>query len=164
MDISSPTPERLQEFILQLYLEHEVKKQAEEFNKPANEEKKQFENSLQEITPSLFAEYLETKGVSKSCNLCGHDGLTVPQGGYLDRSALPGDFNSLSNDEKVEAMSKARKMYAGYIFLGEKKTLMQMYRSTYYPMHCINCGNLNLIRARSVLDWFDEQQEQGGVE
>lgn len=153
-----PTEEQLKEFLLLKYVEHEAKLRMQDINQGAKEHKNEFEEHLQKVTPRDFADYLDAKGIRKTCVLCGSESLSVPEGGTIGGLTLPADFDERTQEEKRSFFTSGKVTYVGYITLGEK--LSDVFTKTYYPMHCLNCGNLHLIRVRKVLDWLKEQSKE----
>ncbi|HHR1550280.1 MULTISPECIES: hypothetical protein [Klebsiella] len=160
MDINKPTDEQLQEFLMFKYLEHQAKLNMQDINQHEEDRKAQFEAELRKVTPRDFANYLDAKGIRKTCVLCGSESLSVPEGGVIDSLTLPADFDERTREEKQSFFTTGKVTYVGYITLGEK--FSDVLTKTYYPMHCLNCGNLHLIRVRKVLDWLKDQSKEEG--
>jgi hypothetical protein len=156
MEIKKPTDEELHEFLMIKYIEYQLTQQQKEFNKESESRKVAFENDLRKITPQLFSRFLDAKGVSKNCTLCGSDALSVPEGGIIEGVTLPDNFDQMKTDEQSRFFQSGKVTYVGYTTLGGK-SLSDLLTKTYYPMHCLNCGNLNLIRVRKVLAWVKHE-------
>lgn len=154
-----PTDDQLKHFLITQFFEYQMKQEMEELNKGSNEQIEKFKSRLQKVTPRLFARYLEAKGVSKNCTLCGEDALSVPEGGVIDGKALPKNYHQMTTDEQRAFFNSGMVTYVSYMQLGGE-SLADLRHKTYYPMHCLNCGNLNLIRVSKVLDWIEKETKE----
>lgn len=156
MEIPKPTDKELQEFLLGLYAEKQVSESVRKEFKANLEIRK---NRMRLLSPELFAQFLSEKGVPQNCQVCGTGKMSVTEGKVVRRDLLPDNYQSLPENEKLDAYQSAIKEFVVWITLGDEDSSDIVHRS-YYPTHCQNCGNLNLYRTNTVLKWLEKQIEQ----
>ncbi len=159
MEIPYPSEQELKDFLISLYAQSQAEQQLKEHNKKNSNPVDEFQERLKKVTPELFAEYLASKGIEQKCQMCRHEKFAVPESGVLIRSELPENYLSLPDDEKSKSFDKIVRTFVTPITLGSDK-FSDILHKTYFPTHCMNCGYLNLYRARSVLNWIDNKNKE----
>ncbi|ELV2770953.1 hypothetical protein QYE92_03500 [Enterobacter cloacae subsp. cloacae] len=152
MEFQKPTNEELHEFLMLKFVEYQMEQQLKVSNAENVKAIEQWEKRLREVTPEIFTKYLEEKGASHKCSLCGEESLSVPEGMTVNPNLKPEHYANMSIDERSKVFEANLVSYVQWTNLGSN-TLFDLKSRTYYMMNCLNCGNLTLIRCRYVLDW-----------
>ncbi|SUC47004.1 Uncharacterised protein [Providencia stuartii] len=165
MDVKLPTDEELKEFILNKYLEEQIKSKSdlyvENYNKRAKQAAENHKKKLMKVTPELFFQFLAEKGFSAKCVSCGSSELSVPESGFVDSEKVPDKFSSLDENTQRSIMEDATTSYVSYISFEKKPENVVGLTKSYYRMHCLNCGHLSLYRSSTVLKWLERKEGQG---
>ncbi|MFN1130424.1 hypothetical protein ACJK9F_002977 [Lelliottia nimipressuralis] len=152
MDFQKPTDDELHEFLMLKYIEFQMEQHQKVHNSDNDKAIQQWEVELRRITPEIFTRYLDDRGASHKCSLCGEESLSVPEGVTVSPNIKPEHYAKLSLEERDKFFEANLISYVQWTNLGSN-TLFDIKSRTYYMMHCLHCGNLTLIRCRFVIDW-----------
>lgn len=116
---------------------------------------------LLKVTPQLFGEFHDAKGVSRRCLACGSDDLFVPISmcSNPDKSMLsldPADVGTMENGYHGTMLT-----YVSFTAIDSSDPYS--IHNLQYRVTCQNCGFLSSYRVGPVLDWIavDEKVEGG---
>lgn len=146
MDWKNPTDSDLMKYIKNKYLEE--MKELHSSKKEAIEDK--YAEPL-EVSPDEFFEFMDAKGISDKCSLCGSSDVMIQVGTYTEAV----EKNSLDDDEPDQKRVK----FASFTFLTSSSGKLTPSRP-YYIRYCGNCGRLDLFRARQVIEWVKKYRKQ----
>ncbi|EFJ2947432.1 TPA: hypothetical protein ACYQQO_002014 [Escherichia coli] len=155
MEINHPTDEELRDFLLKKYLEEQFQN---EINGSNQKDIKQHEELLKEVTPEIFFRFLSEKGVSGACISCGSSKLSAPENRVICIDKIPDDFKKLTKEEQHNVVKGLAQRYVAYVAFGDTNTPSGV--SSYYMVHCLNCGYLSLYRTSEVLKWLEKNNVQ----
>lgn len=152
MEISE---EDLKNFLIRKYMEEQITQDVA----PHNEDVlSKYKSRLKEVTPDKLFEFLAEKGVSLDCPACGAIQLSVPAryNTQIEQlSVADEDEITDGNVKDHDSYKMLTKVYASFLSLGGGQSIADIRRS-YYPLHCLNCGNLSLFRTSTVLKWIEK--------
>lgn len=163
MDMKEPTEQELRDFLRQKYLEDKIKVEVAEHSKSKERVIERYRNRLMKVNAELLFKFLADKGVSRRCIACGSDTLSVPQGVQIKSDGLPENYGQLSLLEQEKFIDAVSTTYVQYVSFEGTNVPNGLIKS-YYTVHCMNCGNLTLYRASTVLKWLESQQKNVEVE
>lgn len=172
MDGPIPTNAELNDFLINLYQEHQLQevekailshyKSKHGTTKNSNEK---FNQKMSAVTPELFRSFLAEKGVHGQCISCGSNDLTTPETGTMNNDINTGDllsdieqYNRADSEERDNLILNNRifKKHASYSSLVDINNPLYRMRC-YFIVHCSNCGHLSLYRASTVLNWLEKK-------
>ncbi|HDY3604530.1 TPA: hypothetical protein RQ360_001281 [Klebsiella michiganensis] len=156
MDMKEPTEQELRDFLLRKYYEEQLNDKNDALNNIEQKVTDRYRSRLRSVDAEMLFKYLSEKSVSRHCQACGSEKLSVPQTGYIKTEQLPKDFDALGEAERgmIEDALSAR--YVQYVSFGNLNSIVGL-RKSYYMVNCLNCGNLSLYRASGVLKWLEDQ-------
>ncbi|MDC9615848.1 hypothetical protein PSI19_18635 [Xenorhabdus khoisanae] len=97
------------------------------------------DENLTLITAEILSEYLESKGISPRCSLCGHLHFTVPQVGVAGALSAGMRIGPYVNVVKAESIYHEK------------------INNYYISIICKNCGNVIMIDSLQVLEWLKQK-------
>lgn len=153
MEFQKPTDEQLHEFLMLKYIEYQMEQNIKKHNADHNSAVEEWEDQLRKISPDTFTRYLDDKGARHECSLCGESSLSVPEGMTINPAVKPEFITEPTIEQRESFYTENMIRYVQWVNLGTNK-INDMKNKTYYMMHCLNCGNLSLIRSRYVIDWY----------
>ncbi|EKN4905637.1 TPA: hypothetical protein PXP22_001024 [Yersinia enterocolitica] len=139
------------EEIIQQHFDNTVSKLNAENDMEKQRLGNELNQKLSQVTPELFAEFLEGKGASHACLSCGSNNLSVPETRIIDNSNLPEGFEKLQSSEQIDAIRCVTKRYVTYSFI--ENEMMPRLGNVQYRVNCLNCGYVSFYRAYPAVQW-----------
>ncbi len=150
MKSSNPSKEQLEVFLTKMYLDEKLKEDFEINSDPAA---LNYKSKLMKITPKLFFQYLDNKGVPLMCTLCHKGALAVSTSTILQTEAPP-DMQKRYQERAFDIAALLDTSYVSYCVDNSASDLWGLRRSCYHA-HCQWCGHLEVFQTRPVIEWYE---------
>lgn len=148
MDFENPCENELMDYLRRKYIE-----EMRERNSGLKKAQDKLLAEPLKVTPEAFFEYMDAKGISSSCKLCGSNRISIPVGSFMKL------IDTTPPDADEDNLVHERVKFASFSYLTDTNGDVSLIRP-YYMRHCENCGHLDLFRASTVLEWVESQGKQ----